>query len=96
MGQMDIAQREQYKGMTAAQILAMQATSTNDKGKGTIDAAMIAAAAGSDAGLVKAQAEAAAQAAMASKTEELYKQMLAMQANSNEQVLKAKEGSNTA
>ena len=93
MGQMDIAQREQYKGMTAAQILAMQATSTNDKGKGTIDAAMIAAAAGSDAGLVKAQAEAAAQAAMASKTEELYKQMLAMQANSNEQVLKAKEGS---
>ena len=93
MGQMDIAQREQYKGMTAAQILAMQATSTNDKGKGTIDAAMIAAAAGSDAGLVKAQAEAAAQAAMASKTEELYKQMLAMQMNSNEQVLKAKEGS---
>jgi hypothetical protein len=42
---------------------------------------------------VKAQAEAAAQAAMASKTEELYKQMLAMQMNSNEQVLKAKEGS---
>ena len=93
MGQMDIAQREQYKGMTAAQILAMQATSTNSQGKGTIDAAMIAAAAGSDAGLVKAQAEAAAQAAMASKTEELYKQMLAMQMNSNEQVLKAKEGS---
>jgi hypothetical protein len=93
MGQMDIAQREQYKGMTAAQILAMQATSTNAQGKGTIDAAMIAAAAGSDAGLVKAQAEAAAQAAMASKTEELYKQMLAMQMNSNEQVLKAKEGS---
>lgn len=93
MGQMDIAQREQYKGMTAAQILAMQATSTNAQGKGTIDAAMIAAAAGGDAGLVKAQAEAAAQAAMASKTEELYKQMLAMQANSNEQVLKAKEGS---
>ncbi len=93
MGQMDLAQREQYKGMTAAQILAMQATSTNSEGKGTIDAAMIAAAAGSDAGLVKAQAEAAAQAAMASKTEELYKQMLAMQMNSNEQVLKAKEGS---
>jgi hypothetical protein len=93
MGQMDIAQREQYKGMTAAQILAMQATSTNAQGKGAIDAAMIAAAAGSDAGLVKAQAEAAAQAAMASKTEELYKQMLAMQMNSNEQVLKAKEGS---
>jgi hypothetical protein len=36
---------------------------------------------------------AAAQAAMANKTEELYKQMLAMQMNSNEQVLKAKEGS---
>jgi hypothetical protein len=93
MGQMDLAQRDQFKGMTAAQILAMQATSTNSDGKGSISADMIKAAAENDSGLIKAQAEAAAQAAMANKTEELYKQMLAMQMNSNEQVLKAKEGS---
>lgn len=93
MGQMDLAQRDQFKGMTAAQILAMQATSTNSDGKGSISADMIKAAAENDSGLIKAQAEAAAHAAMANKTEELYKQMLAMQMNSNEQVLKAKEGS---
>jgi hypothetical protein len=93
MAQMDLQQREQLKGMTAAQILAMQATSSNPDGNPSISADMIAAAAGSDTALVKAQAERDAQAAMASKTEDLYKQMLAMQMNSNELVLKAKEGS---
>ena len=89
MAQMDLAQREQYKGMTASQIMAMQASGLAEKGAG--DA--LSELAKNDAGLAKAQAEAAAQAAMAAKTEELYKQMLAMQANSNDQVLKAKEGS---
>lgn len=89
MAQMELAQREQYKGMTASQIMAMQASGLAEKGAG--DA--LSELAKNDAGLAKAQAEAAAQAAMAAKTEELYKQMLAMQANSNDQVLKAKEGS---
>ena len=93
MAQMDLQQREQLKGMTAAQILAMQATSSNPDGKPAISADMISAAAGSDTALVKSEAQREAQDTLAKKTEELYIKMLEMQANSNEQVLKAKEGS---
>ncbi len=91
MAQMDIAQREQFKNMTPAQILAMQATSFKDGSTGAVNADMLRAIAESDATLVRAQAEKEAAQQLADAKEQLLREMLARADKSSEQMLGAKE-----
>ena len=87
LGELERQQKEQYRGLTPAQILAMQATGLAEKG--AVDA--LGKLAGADADVAKAQAE--AEAKSAKEKSDLYERMLQMQSNSTEQMLRSRDSS---
>jgi len=87
LGELERQQKEQYRGLTPAQILAMQATGLAEKGA----ADALGKLAGADADVAKAQAE--AEAKLAKEKAELYERMLQMQSNSTEQMLRSRDSS---
>jgi len=87
LGELERQQKEQYRGLTPAQILAMQATGLAEKGA----ADALGKLAGADADVAKAQAE--AEVKLTKEKSELYERMLQMQSGSTEQLLRSKDSS---